>query len=253
LVAGNPAVVYYLADEDTLDGFDLMYIRSTSSTGSASADWNQSVLIHGGNAGLIGDLAVVAGMPAIVFCTRENPINPNEVRLRYVRSTTPTGANPGDWSPSFVISGDDPVLGWGMARLALIDGYPAVLYIVQDGDDKSFAYLRSNTDTGESAGDWPLPVDIDISFIAGMGLRGFIEIDSHPAIAYKLDLDLWYRQATDYGSSASDWANKELVTSPGLSERGSELCVVEGNPAMALVEYDEEQDIEYLKYAYYDR
>jgi len=253
MVAGNPAIVSNLADEDTLDGYDFMYIRSTTSTGSASADWSQSVLIHDDIAGLIGDLAVVDGMPAIVFGTRENPINPNEDRLRYVRSSTPTGANPGDWGPSIVISGDDYVLDWGATSLAVVDGNPAAFYISRDGDDWGYIYVRSNTDTGESAGDWLLPVNIDINITTAMNLRGFIEIDGHPAIAYHLDLDLWYRQATGNGSSAGHWVSKELVTSPGLYTRGSELCVVEGNPAMAFVDYDEEQDIEYLKYAYYDR
>lgn len=171
------------------------------------------------------DLEVIAGNPAISY------INNGNSDLRYIRSTTVDGNDPGDWSNSVSIQSD--IIKPGSDNgLTEVDGRPAVIY--KDSTNDNLYYSHSSTPEGTSAGDW-----VDLLVVTDNYNMAMLNvIDGHPAIVYTRDVgnpdDLTFmRSTTPTGSSLSDWNSKETIDTGGIMGSYVQLETINGRPAIA--------------------
>lgn len=171
-------------------------------------------------------LAMINGHPAISYTRYEDS-------LQYVRSTTPTGSQPEDWTQIVLIEVGDK---GECSSLAEVDGNPAISY--DDHDNGCLKYVRSTTSEGNHGEDWTGIVVVDSENHAGHD-SSLAVVNGKPAIAYT-----WYEQgvydhklryavsSTTTGSAAGDWT---VVTVDNSSETGynPSLAVVDGCPAIS--------------------
>jgi PKD repeat protein len=161
------------------------------------------------------------GLPLLACYT----INGHSVRL--LRSSTPLGTDPADWTRATVIGGaQKPTL----TSLALIGGNPAVTFFSDDGTN-SLYYSRSTTADAMSDAVWITPVLVDDANTPGLSAT-LLEVQGHPAIAYGATAtsDTRYARAnTPTGDTQPSWSNW-LVDSEGW---GVSMVLVGGSPAIA--------------------
>lgn len=224
VVDGTPAISY-----TDLSNFNLMYIRSTTSTGAGIADWSQKVIVDDvGTPGYYSSLAVINGKPAISYHEVDEKV------LKYARSTTPKGASAADWSMKATV--DDGVnVGW-FSSLAMVDDNPAIAYY--DAINEGVKYSRSTTGSGALSEHWNQ--DITVSSAGNGGQYTSLAIvDGNPAISYySLDnLDVMFaRSTTSTGTKLLDWSQEVTVYSPGVVGAYSSLAIVDGNPAISYID-----------------
>jgi hypothetical protein len=170
VVDGNPAISYYDLTNDVLK-----YARSTTPSGGELADWSQIVVADSDQyTGNYSSMAVVDGQPAISYYERSGD------DLRFIRSTTSTGAMAADWSQKVTVHDTGNVGEY--TSLAVISGMPAISYY--DVDNSSLRYIRSINATGEDAAAWPVqPETVDDSGNVGASTC-LVEIGGRPAISY---------------------------------------------------------------------
>jgi hypothetical protein len=125
IVNGNPAIAFRKGWE----GFEIAYIRATSSTAQSEADWSQKVVFPTGFQELYIDLITVDGCPAIGYASPE----PNGVR--FMQAATPGGGSPTDWGPADIIDGSAY-----RSSMTVVNGNPACAYVKQEGETQSLIY-----------------------------------------------------------------------------------------------------------------
>ncbi|MCH7472648.1 PKD domain-containing protein, partial [bacterium] len=231
-IGGSPAIASY-------DGFltDLMYQRATN-TGASADDWSASITIDDNNhTGRRPKLLEVSGNPAIFY--RHN----SESTVKYTRSTTPTGAAPGDWITPIDLAGPA-----GNATnthgFAIINGNPAVLYYHWAKPNDTLHFQRSSTSTGEIDADWGTFFNLDTASGNGNWIHRLVEIDGNPAAIFQGGnyYFLHYFRATDTDGTA--WGS--VVTVDGSSSPSwMSLAQVGSNPAIAY--QDNENDLIYVR------
>ncbi|MEZ5337829.1 MAG: PKD domain-containing protein [bacterium] len=218
-VQGTPAVAYQRASTS-----DLYYIRSQTATGSLAGDWGTPVLVESGPArGYYAEMLVVAGRPAICYYDLA------QSSLRYVRSTSDTGAAAGDWLGDITIDNSADV--GTNPSMAIIDGNPAISHF--DDTSNRLLYIRSTSASGTLAGDWSQQV-----ILTGGSGRGYysklVELDGRPAVCYNdpVSNSLAFRSSTTpSGSLAADWLPAFDIDSFGSAGDYAGMVVHNGRPA----------------------
>ena len=191
-------------------------------------------------------LAVASGKPAI--CYRDGANN----SLKYARSSTPNGMNPGNWQAVIVDDGSGSFHDLGPGNsLAVINGFPAVSYIHQVSGNHTLKYAISSTSTGTSPADWQA---ITLREFATFNLldTSLAEVAGNPAISYGIadngGGDFGYatytRATSSTGASPSDWALNIYVDS-GAS--AVSLAIIDGNPAVANFVGGMDQDLHFTR------
>lgn len=166
-VGGNPAVTYS-------DGPGaLSYRRSAGVDGDGFEDWFGKVQLESVNYSLSDPVLLMAGgQPAVAYVAAD----PNTVLFR--RSTTATGANPADWSE---LSALESAEIFGNAAAGIINGNPAVCYIITSGYE--IIYRRSSTPAGTD-GTWTYET---VNPLQTAGLRSnptIAEVAGRPVICW---------------------------------------------------------------------
>ena len=235
-VGGNPAISYSLYHHDT--GMrDLNYIRSATPSGSQAADWSAPVAVAGDTVGQFNALAEVDGNPAICYFDVDEDGDNYHHRIKYVRSATSAGTDPGDWTELVTLdtetrSGGILDTGWQIT-LALVNGNPAVSY-TQGFFDNGVKYIRSATPTGASPLDWPAPVTVDATSM--FTYSSLAEVDGNPALCYYDSTGgalNYARSTTAEGGDAGDWTQKVTINDMGSPGQFSCLAVIGGYPAVS--------------------
>lgn len=191
--------------------------------------------------GAYNSIAVIDGHPALAYGAEDVE---DLGDLKYVRSTSSTGASPADWTNIVLVDTE----GWtGLDPcLAEVAGRPAISY--QDATEDSLRYAYSSTLSGDSPADWTI---ITVDNNGNVGSDSSLElINGTPAIAYYESIDgsngylKYTRSTTPTGTDATDWT---IITVDGVGRVGwyPSLKVVDGNPAISY--YDLTNDM--LKYA----
>lgn len=237
IVAGNPAVSYYNASEQTL-----RYIRANEPEGTT---WAKPVTIDIGtplnttlaNVGQYSSLAFVDGRPAIAYYDATNQ------ELKYIRATNSTGIdpnpnNPPPWGPPVTVDTNGNVGQY--CSLKVVDGKPAISYYEATTGTQNLRYIRANNSTGIP----PPPVGMQtwgpsvlVDDVGNVGLYTSLEVvDGKPAISYYLSTggsDLKYAQSSSLtGTNAADWT-KQAVDLAGNVGQYTSLEVIGGKPAIS--------------------
>ncbi|UNM09247.1 MAG: PKD domain-containing protein [Planctomycetales bacterium] len=180
-VDGTPAIAYR-----HLDPQDLKYARSSTVEGLSFNDWSFVTVDFEDDTGENPSLAIINGNPAIAY---EEPLLDE---LRYSRSSTSNGMNPGDWSEPVVVV----TAGITESSLAEISGKPAIAYYDFDADELRFAY--SDTADGTTQTDW----NDNVLYFSEPGLKygyncSLREINGKASIAFVelIDGSLFYGRA----------------------------------------------------------
>jgi hypothetical protein len=169
-------------------------------------------------------LAVIAGNPAISY------IDDNTDDLKYARSSTPTGQDDADWTPTVVDDAEDST-GF-FTSLASVLELPAISYF-NDTDD-TLNYAICSVPDGTSPADW---THVVVDATAAVGSHCSLDIvSSKPAISYRdsTNTSLKYtRSNTSSGSAAEDWNQPVTVDNSGDVGRYTSLEVVANCPAIS--------------------
>lgn len=176
VVNGNPAISRLCGTPPT----DLAYVRSTTSTGENVADWTQKVLIFIDAASwLATSLSVVDGNPAISFGGTTDA----GYGLKYVRSTTGTGADLADWSQLVTI--DESVSNVGeLSVLAVLNGRPVIGYC--DGTNAVLKIVRATSSNGASSDDWQPPQQVHSTTVSlGEAMVAMAIVNGNPAFSFR--------------------------------------------------------------------
>lgn len=225
------------ANTYTSGGVFLAAVRVTDDDGASSND-TVTITVHGWNvitvdapegldAGYDICLKIVNGNPAIAHVTQTGRT------LRYLRSATPSGLDPEDWTVVTLDNINNPQ----RCSLAVIAGNPAISYY-RDSVSGGLLYTRSTTAAGMLASDWIAPVEVDVSGPNRGSFTSLAEVGGNPAIAYTdgSNADLRYaRSSTGDGALATDWSNVLVDGSASSVGEWPSLAVVAGNPAIAYV------------------
>lgn len=172
MVAGVPAVAYYegLAD-------DLIFVRALDEDGSS---WSTPVVVDStDDVGQYASLAEVDGFPAIAYHDE------TDGDLRYVRALDALGSS---WGAPIVVddgAAADEDEGGGndvgaFARLAVIDGIPAIAYY--DATAGDLKYARASDAEGSV---WPQSgiLVLDSTGIVG-SFTSLAVVNGYPAVSY---------------------------------------------------------------------
>ena len=234
VVDGNPAISYFNETTDTLK-----YARSDTATGENTGDWQDIITVDAtSGSGAFGtSLVVVQNTPAIAY-NRTGGLND----LMYVRSASNTGEQQIDWGTPVLV--EDVGFTGQYPDMEIVNGNPAIAYY--DQNSPGLKFIRSNSDKGEDPLDWSVSINVDISGNVG-GHPSLAIVDGNPAISY-YDYDnnrlLYARSTNKFGTFASDWTQKVILTGGGFTGDYSSLAVVNGSPGIC---YSDESN-KYLMY-----
>ncbi|MBN2083171.1 PKD domain-containing protein [bacterium] len=164
VIAGNPAIGSVNANT--------YFARASGATG-ASGTWPAESTIESSAPPYGCQLIQVNGNPALVYCHRVS--SPYDEQVSYVRALDAVGDS---WStPVRLDTGNDSV---DDITIAIINGQPAVAYVVSDKNDGwELRYIRANDNNGAS---WPAASKFIETDIRDSG--SLTEISGRPAIAY---------------------------------------------------------------------
>ena len=236
VVNGKPAVAYhestFTEEFDTLGS--LYYMQAEDADG---LNWGDAVLVddgmgdnHGGNP----FLAIVNGMPAISYKCED--VDSFDKGLFFVQASDADGSS---WNAPVQVQG--PVSGGhGVydAPLAVIDGFPAILF--QSGSPAQVSYVRA-TDADGTA--WGTPQSLFATTPAGYDLY-LAEQDGLPALVYDTnnsDNSIW-RVGTN--ATGGPWGDEVVIYNssfedgdPGAVPQG--LVFVDGVPMVLVDQYND--------------
>jgi hypothetical protein len=242
-VDGRPAIGFFEIEEDG-DNYHhkVKYVLSATSAGSDPGDWNQKITLEtetrsGGyfDTGWQITLALIDGNPALSYTQGffDNGV-------KYIRSSTATGASPLDWSTPVTV---DATSMFFYASLAEVDSNPALCYF--DSTHGALLYARSTTTDGGDIGDWTERVTVNAMGSPGQH-SSLAVVGGNPAISYLGNPDLHYVRSTSAtGGDPGDWlAVPDVVDTEGAGWYTS-LAEVDGKPAISYRNAGTEE----LKYA----
>jgi len=219
---GHPAIAYY--DQGSSD---LRYAYCSTANGNNASDWS-TVLVDDGGAGAAGwqpSLSGAAGSPAIAYCATAAD---SDQLIRFVRSSTATGAHTSDWS--------NVVTVYHSATSALYPSLgsvekPAIAF--QDGNNH-LCYVRSTSFDG-GAGSWNGLTTVDDD--GSTGAYACLRVWDTPLIAYycQQESDLRFARSSTYdGDGSNAWQDKQTVMSSGSVGRFPSVIMLSNNrPAIA--------------------
>jgi PKD repeat protein len=167
VIDGNPAIAY-----NNITDLSLLYVRSTTATGEALADWSQRATLTPPNLGYGGSLLEIEGHPTLAYL----PFGPG---LHIGWASTATGADSADWQ-TFQVCPNTGNSGYS-AHLEIVGGRPAVASFSDGGN---VLVTHAANPTGAQAADWP-----DTCEKAGETSRtysppGLADVGGHIAVTY---------------------------------------------------------------------
>ena len=226
VINGNPAAAYM----DSSDS-ELRYIRAGNSTGQTQADWTNSpvdIVTTFTMSSQELDLEFISGQPAIAYGVNTNG--------KYIRATgaTGTGNTLGEWGNAPInISTEATGISYTV-DLEVVNFSPAISYVLGN----ELRYVRSTTNTGVSALDWPgTTVKIsgaqnvgpyhDMKVVSGNPAVAFWDVTALPGVGY-------LRSTTVNGADIGDWpAPVGAYADPVFGSSGYvKLAVIGGIPAI---------------------
>ncbi|MEZ5338584.1 MAG: hypothetical protein R3F46_09990 [bacterium] len=227
LVDGKPAIAYQRGATG-----DMYYIRSATTDGADSADWNSPVeIMSEGEVGLWPSMAIVLGNPAI--CFQDN----TEFDLWYTRSSDTDGEQEADWLVRQPI--DDFMVSDAGTCLRVVDGKPAVTcYHAGAG---GIRYRRSTSSTGSLLSDWLESVDIPRGGQPVAGQTRIVISDGRPAVLSTNPFSrylLFSQSSTADGMQLEDWPDDPLAfTDSGFVDLLIAATEIDGRPAAAIHDF----------------
>ena len=142
IVDGNPAISYYeyiAKNEDYVK-----FIRATDTTG---ASWGTPQIVDdSGGSTYLSELRIVDGNPALAY---HDSIND---RLKFVRATNSQGSA---WGTPQELDSSGVEVG-KFASLSIVDGVPAVSYVVNNAGNPQLRYIQASNASGSSWNDHEL-------------------------------------------------------------------------------------------------
>jgi len=214
-----------LAGTDTLD-FSGLY-----------GTWQITELDTENEGGNYCSLAVVDGFPAISYHSTESDC------LKYIRADDPYGANAWHNPVTLTIAAGDEGIN---SQLAVINGNPAIAYY--DEGNAELRYIRANSTTGNSAGDWPVTLDGTLVHGGQTHRMDLAEVDGRPAVVYQTDgHDIYYQRADD--ANGDNWTSlpRDIDTQTGDCYYPS-MTIIDGHPGVAFM-LDKELNVLYYVHA----
>jgi hypothetical protein len=166
VVNGYPAVAYY----DVSNG-DLKYIIAKDANGTS---WNDPVVIGGSNnLGKFISLKVVNGNPAVSY------VDLSITRVRFCRANDAMGST---WGTKVNVTASG-LLGLRNTSLEVVDGYPAIAYIYDNGAT-SLKYVRATDSNGTAWGTIINPAAGSQNAVTTTQICELIIVNGRPAIYY---------------------------------------------------------------------
>ncbi len=223
---------------DTITGFTFtdggtftVFVRATDDEGASDVasvnitvtSWTVVTLVSGtGVDGTNSSMALINGNPAVAF-RRSGPT----ANLRYMRSTTQTGASASDWSSSISIaSGDVAIYGTSLAqvgaRICVAYQYSdGSLRMVRDDGAGNFGGPGSGNivvdNTTADTGRWP-----SLKVVGGNPAIGYTDMTSGNA--------MYVRSSANDGATGT-WTNK-ITVFDGTIVAYTDMQLINGNPAL---------------------
>jgi len=205
-VDGKPAVSYFYNQKDN-EGVKI----AVNSEADGSGTWYLRGKIENGS-GSESSIAEVNGKLAVAY--------PLMGDIRFAINGQPDGG--GSWTRSTVETGD-----FVLVSLAVIGGYPAVVYV---SDDNATIRFAINTEA-DGSGTWN---HYTVASEAGAGFAAvsLAQIDGRPAVAYsRVKGNLLHFAINDSADGSGTWTRTE-VGAPHFTDAVS-LSVVGGLPSIA--------------------
>lgn len=202
-VDGTPAIVHHTFIVDVSDSDLTRYVRADDPEGTT---WAAPVVIQEGKFSDFS-LAVVDGRPAIAGFNNTNDV-------AYIRADDSDGTS---WPEADYVTVDS----FGDGSFALIGGAPALC--------RGIFYIRAIDPAGAAWGDrvrYASGTTVPTSAYPSMCV-----VDDRPAISYYVNGHLAYARADDAEGQA--WGLSTVIDDQESATGGSQLLVVNGNPAVA--------------------
>ena len=143
IVDGYPAISYW-----EYDGDEIKFVRALDAPGSS---WGTPLSIDATKgSGYQSELRIVNGNPALSYHDFTND------QLKYVRATNSVGS---EWGTPVVLDSSGKDVGL-FTSLNIVDGFPAVSYVVNNSGNPSLRYVHASDASGLTWKD-PSPVAFD--------------------------------------------------------------------------------------------
>lgn len=259
-VDGNPAIAYC---RDFDGNSTVQYVRSTTSSGFAAADWSQKVTVDDA-AFTSASLAVVDGHPALSY------ISADFKEVVYVRASTLTGAAGADWGGKVTVEDEMPLGHFGnKSELAASGSSPVVSYSITDNFFETLMYttgsfsIKQEVADGDLNEDWSMQRNSGdtpyISFcdfkelgfgrrIGGLWETNTLHTTEHrltfssttelalgrPAVCFHeaVSQDLYYMVSDTLAAEPADWGEPIPVHAMGDVGEHCSLATIQGRPAI---------------------
>jgi PKD repeat protein len=190
----KPMVSFY--DEGA---HELRFTRATSSTPQGPGDWNRSTIDSSGDVGRYSCLAIVGGVPAVVFYDTTN----DDIKYAFANDATPSDS--GDWT-EYTVS---PVGGGSNLCLREINGLPVISWYDQTQGD--LEYARGLVAEPDTMTEWKF-ISVDTSGDVG-SYPSLQSYEGRPLIVYydRTNNKRKYAWATSNApQSSADWIVRNL-------------------------------------------
>ena len=224
--SGSPAIVYYDASLDRIE-----YVRASDGTGSV---WGEPLTLCDSPASYSGmDFAIVDGNPAISY------FDPAVGELVFRRAKDARGDR---WNPAVVVGVGPHGCN---TLLPAVNGYPAIVYQVDDFSSYAIKYVRAVDAQGT---EWSEPVHVvgGGCFIGGPGVTAMC--GDRPFVIWGINASLYFIESDD--ANGSEWGDRSIIDADwfgGDGYGGLSPATVNGHPAVSYISYARNE----LRYAVY--
>ncbi len=162
IVDGNPAISYWEYDSD-----DVKFIRASDSVGAV---WGSPQTIDAvDGSGYLSEMRIVSGNPALTYYDFTND------RLKFVRATNSQGSA---WGTPQILDSSGHEVG-KFPSLAIVDGVPAVSYVVNNGGNPQLSYVNA---VDASATSWNDPELVGVDHTGWW--NSLVDFNKQAAISY---------------------------------------------------------------------
>jgi len=232
MINGNPAIAYEGREPE-----GLVYVRADDANGDS---WGSPVQVAVLYTQHRCSMAEVNGKPAISYWDQWDGC-----LLKYVQANDDEGNT---WGSPIALE----YMDGGKSSLAVINGYPAIMYPGSEDDISVLKYVRALDSNGDA---WGSPLIVESELPVG-GAPSLAIINGRPAIAYlafsESNQTLRYVQAAD--PDGTIWHSPMTVQLPGSDLGGAtymSMAEVNGHPAISYYFIDVAHGIAQLRYAVY--
>ncbi|MCB1216338.1 hypothetical protein KDL44_03040 [bacterium] len=198
-VEGHAAIAYRDGTGGDNSQGALLYMRSATPNGQLVEDWDERVIVYGGNSGFDKpDMQIVNGHPAIAAFDYafEN--------VMYCWTPDSDGMTGENWkNRTLYTSNDNPEF----INLRVLDQYPAIAFQDSKNGEELWFIQAAVADPGEELNDWNSPFVIDTTGNVGQG-TSLTNVEGRPFISYLEDgsgTELRYAIANTLNGIQGSW------------------------------------------------